>query len=297
MTNPLYLGLLGVAVINVSLASILFRLAAVHGFVAASYRLIFSSALTLMILLLLAATGKHGWPPRLSSWRDIGVMALSGIMLALHFDLWLMSLTHLNVAPSVLIVDSYPAVLALVGWFVFREKYTATQIVGALVAMVGVFAMMMYSSRESLAPPGGDPVLGAVLAFGGMLAVAAYFSIGRGLRSRYSTWEYTLVVYTVAAITSVILTRLLGEPLTGYELRSYIYLLLMALLPMIGGHTIVNFLLGRMSLLASTVPLLGEPVGAALLAWALLGEPIDVVTAVLMALVLVGIWMVVSREA
>lgn len=59
----------------------------------------------------------------------------------------------------------------------------------------------------------------------------------------------------------------------------------------------INYLLARMSLLAATIPVLGEPVGASLLAWAILGEPVTLVEAGWMLLTLAGISLVLLRGA
>lgn len=189
---------LAIAVANVSTASILVRLAGVHGFAAATWRLVLSTILTASILAAAYALGSHR-RPSLPQGMDLLLSIASGTALALHFDLWMASLFHMSVAMSVTVVDSYPAVLALVGYRVFRERYTPLQLLGAFAAMAGVAGIAFYSSHGASSPPGGDPLKGFLLAFAGMLAVAAYFSIGKGLRQRYTTLEYTLPVYGSAA--------------------------------------------------------------------------------------------------
>ncbi len=281
------------AVLNVSTASILVRLSGVHGFVAATWRLIFSSLLTLALVVASEELRKE--LARISR-RDAALMVLSGLMLALHFDLWMTSLQHLSVAASVTIVDSYPAVLALVGYSLFKERYSAMQLAGAGVAITGIMLLSLHSSEGGIVPPGGDPVLGVAASFSGMLAVAAYFSIGKEVRARLSTATYTGVVYASGAFFSTMATLMLGKPLTGFQAGTWLYLVLLAVLPMIGGHTVINYLLSRLSLLASTAPILGEPVGASILAMIVLGEPLDSATAAYMAVTLAGIGMVVLGE-
>ena len=282
-----------VAVANISTASVLVRLAGVHGFAAATWRLVLGSLFTLL-LLLAAERGLGGL--RGASRRDLALMTASGVALALHFGFWMMSLYHLSVAASVTIVDSYPAVLAIVGRLVFRERYSPLQLAGAGLAMAGVAGLAFHAANTGLAPPGGDPALGALLSFLGMLAVAAYFSIGKGLRRRYTTLEYTLVVYSAAAATAALVSLAWGVKLWGYPGETYMYLALLAVLPMLGGHTLINYALGRLTLLAATVPVLGEPVGASILAWLILGEPLTPGEAVLMALTLMGIAIVLLAE-
>ena len=257
---------------------------------AAAWRLIISSLITIALLLVV------GRRPHLPTPRDLALMVAAGIALAAHFGLWMESLYHLNVAPSVTIVDSYPALLAILGRLLFHEDYTRLQLAGATIAMAGVGGLAFYSGSGSLAPPGGDPVLGSLLALAGMLGVATYFTIGKRLREKYTTLEYTAIVYSIAAIAEVLSVKAVGEDLTGYTLQTYMYLVLLALLPMMGGHTIINYLLSRMSLVASTIPILGEPVGAGILAWIILGEPLTLAATLLMAVTLTGIGLVLYGE-
>ena len=279
-----------VAVANISTASIFVRLAGVHGFVAASWRLILSSAATLAYL---AFLGRGELAYR--AWMAPYIL-LSGAALALHFGLWMMSLSHLTVAASVTIVDSYPALMVVLGRLM-GERYTPLQVRGALTAMAGVAGLALYSSGLRIAPPGGDPALGAVLALAGMVCVAVYFAVGKMLRRHLSTAAYTGPVYAVAALVASAITLLLGHSLTGYPARAYLYLAGLAVFPMLGGHTLINYAMKRLSLLAATVPVLGEPVGAAVLAWIVLGERLDPGTVVWMAVTVLGIGLVLAEEA
>ena len=291
-----YYAVLALAVINISTASILVRLAGgegVHGFSAAVWRLVISSTLT---WLLLAVSGGFRFERFLSRPRDLVLMCFSGFSLALHFMLWMHSLAHINVAASVTIVDSYPALLAVVGRLLLGERYSTPQYLGSLVAFTGILGLSIESYEGQLAPEGGNPLYGALLAFGGMVAVSVYFTLGRVLRARYSTLEYTAVVYTSAALTSIALTYTLGVEMLGFTAKAWILLLLLALVPMLGGHTLVNYVIGRLSLLAATVPILGEPVGATILAYIVLGEPITANIAAFMFLTLSGIALVLVWE-
>jgi len=269
------------------------RLSGVHGFVAATWRL----ALGALITLILAALSGSIRELSKANARDLALMALAGAALAAHFGLWMQSLYHLNVAPSVTIVDSYPALMAVVGWKLYGEKPGIAKMLGATIAILGVAGLAWTSNAGNLAPPGGDPALGVTLAFAGMLGVAVYFIVGKSLRSKYSTLAYTLPVYTIAAVLEAVASKIIGEPLTGYTLETYAYLTLLALLPMLGGHTLINYLLGRISLLAATIPVLGEPVGASILAWLILGEHVSPTEAILMTVTISGIALVLWEES
>jgi len=276
-----------VAVSSVSTASVLVRLSGVHGFAAATLRLALGSAITMLFV---AATGEYRKLAKLDK-RTLALMMVSGIALALHFDLWMASLWYTSIAVSVTIVDSYPVLMAVVGSLLFNERYTRKQLVGTGIAVAGV-AGLSWASSKHLSGAHNDSLVGAALAFCGMLAVVAYFSIGKHVRMKVSTLLYTVLVYGMGAIASLVASTAIHVRLAGYDTGTYVFLALLAIVPMIGGHTVLNFLLGRMELLVVTAPVLGEPVGATLLGAVILGEIPSVPVAIFMTITLVGIALV-----
>ncbi len=282
---------LAIAVVNVSAASILVRLSNVHGYVAASWRLLIGSILTLFIYLYLKRRFRLESP---INFKHVFYMALSGVSLALHFTLWMESLRHLAVGASVTIVDAYPALLAIIGTTIFKERYSWREYIGIIITFIGISSLTFESFTNGYSPPGGDPILGSIYALLGMFAVSIYFSIGKAIRASYDTISYTLVVYTVAAITSILMTIYEGIPLLGYPLESYLYLLLLGIVPMVGGHTLLNYLLSRMKLAAVTVPVITEPIVSSILAYILFGEALPSLIILYMSLSILGISLVLT---
>jgi drug/metabolite transporter (DMT)-like permease len=65
---------------------------------------------------------------------------------------------------------------------------------------------------------------------------------------------------------------------------------------MIGGHTLINYLLRYVKTSVATSIALGEPVGASLLAYLLLQQQIDWLQALVMTLVLSSIALTIFQE-
>ncbi len=79
-------------------------------------------------------------------------------------------------------------------------------------------------------------------------------------------------VYATAAVVLLASSLALGAPLVGYPLGEYLIFLALAVVPMIFGHTVYNWALRYVSAPIVSISLLGEPVGASILAYLLLGE-------------------------
>ena len=114
---------------------------------------------------------------------------------------------------------------------------------------------------------------------------------------KLSLLAYISVVYSAAAVVLMGAVVLSGSPVVGFDPRAYIWMLMLALLPQLVGHTSFNWSLGFLPATFATIPALGEPIGSTILAVILLGEIVTPFKLVGGALTLGGIGlMTVSRS-
>lgn len=83
---------------------------------------------------------------------------------------------------------------------------------------------------------------------------------------------YSAVVYTVAAIALWFAVLVVRPSLTGFGGGAWTFILLLALIPQVIGHTALNWALGHLRVVTVGLVVLGEPVIATLLAIPVLGE-------------------------
>ncbi len=272
-----------VAVFAVCWASPLVRLAGgVSALAISAWRLIFSSAF--IFLLLVVRRELHFLRLRRGEW----LLALcSGLLLAGHFWSWIASLSLTSVASSVVLVNTQPIIVGVLSVVLLAERPTRVQWAGILVAVTG--AMIIGWGDFSR---GRSPIVGDLLAIAGAFFVSGYYVIGRRLRQRLPLWSYTGVVYGIAALALTVAVLLSpGVPLARYPARDWLIFLALAAGPMMLGHTGVNYALRFIPAYVANVALLGEPVGATLIAWLLpaIREKPPTQTLVGGALILVGI--------
>jgi drug/metabolite transporter (DMT)-like permease len=99
---------------------------------------------------------------------------------------------------------------------------------------------------------------------------AGYFSIGRSLRQKLDLWAYTGLVYGAAAMVLTLGVLWMPEaPLTGYPLQDWAVFFGLAAVPMMMGHTGINYALRYLPAYVANLASLGEPVGATIIAWLL----------------------------
>jgi drug/metabolite transporter (DMT)-like permease len=279
-----------VAVVSVSFAAPLFRMADAPAITASFWRL----ALATLLLLPWAPRAMAAW--RTFTRRDTLLVAAAGVALGLHFALWVTSLFYTSVAASTCLVTLQAVFVALGGHFLLGDRLSSRAWFGIAVAMLGAAAIAFTDS--SVAPQPGKALLGDALALAGGLGSAAYFLIGRRVRAKRGLVEYVLPVYAIAALTLLVLLPVVGQPLgTGLPPSAFLVFVLLAAVPMLGGHTMSNWAVRYIPAHVVATWILLEPVGAALLAWPLLGEIPAWGVAAGGALVLAGAALTVPRRS
>ena len=275
-------GALGVAVFGVSFSAIFIRLAESPALTIAANRMLLA-VLLLLPPVLASSARRHLQLLNRQDW--IGVL-VSGACLALHFGLWTVSLSYTSVASSVIFVSTHPIFVALAELVVFKRRVGVVGSGGIALTMLG--SVFVGGGDLRL---GGEALYGDVLAVGGALALVGYLIIGRQLRRHMSFLVYSALVYAACWVALSIGAAAAGVSLLGFGPRDLLLFFLLALVSTIGGHTVFNWALRHLPASVIAVAFVGEPAVAALLAWPVLGEPIQMSTALGGALILGGIYL------
>lgn len=253
---------LALGVLSVSWAAILVRLADAPALAIAAWRLVLAGAAALAFALL-----RRRAELRALDGRAYSLLAGAGLALALHFATWISSLRLTSVASSVALVTTQPVWVALLSRALLRERIAPRVAGGIALAVLGGVAMA-----------GGDVAIGPralagdALALAGAIAAALYFVAGRRVRARLSAGAYVGVVYPVAALGLLALAIGAGTQLTGFGARTWTALALLALVPQLLGHSLLNWSLRWLSGTFVAVTIVAEPVMSIVLAIPVLGE-------------------------
>ena len=277
--------MLGLAIVVMSFAGTIIKLAPAPALVIATWRLCISTVVLLPWAYRIRTQLKRAGP--LWHW-----VLLSGFVLALHFATWVLSLKFTSVASSIVLVTTSPLFVGVGSYFFLGEKPSFSLTLGIAVSVVGGVVIGYGDFRMS-----GQALLGDGLAVLGALSAAAYFLIGRRLRPHLALGAYIVPVYGACALFLLASSGLLGEPLTGYPPSTYGLFALLALGPQLIGHSTLNWSLKYLSAGAVAVATLGEPVGAALIAYWLLGEPLTGMTLTGGGLILTGVYVALRSES
>jgi len=283
--SPYRWAALGLGMAAFSTASILTRLAAAPPLVIGAWRMILATALLT----------PFAWPHLRREWRalegrEIVYLFLSGTVLAVHFATWISSLSLTTVASSVILVTTNPIFVGLAMRYLLKERVSRFQALGIAAAMAGSVIVSYGDLQLS-----GRALLGDALALTGALAASTYILLGRAVRRKLSTLAYVWPCYGLAAVLLLGFCLATGQPLLGYSANTYLFFALLAIGPQILGHSSFNWALAHFSPIFITLAILGEPVGASILALIILGEVPPLTAPIGGLLILAGIYLA-SRE-
>jgi len=248
-------------------------------------------ALAVFALLIQTAGKRFRWGP---VREDIGRVAVLGVLLGLHFILFVSAVMDTTIINATVLVNTTAIWSMIVSSVVFKLKPSRVAVFGIVLSFVGV-AIITY----------GDASQGAwtLVLRGDLEAVVAavveafYLSYGREARQKASLMPLMTTIYIFSTLTVLAIGLLANQPLAPpTDLRQILPLIGLGILPTALAHTFYFSSLSHLKSFETAAMALLEPIGATLLGFAVflqVPKPIFVVGA---ALVLAGIFAVAVGE-
>ena len=197
--------------------------------------------------------------------REVGLCLLSGLFLAFHFWTWISSLEYTSVASSAALVTTNPLWVGLASAVLLRERPAPAAIAGIALTVAG--SVLIFTADSGGNGTASNPLLGNTLALIGAISASGYLLAGRALRARISLTAYVWLAYTVAALLLGVAAAARGAAPANLSAAAWGFMALLAIGPQLLGHTAFNWAVRRLTATFVAIAILGEPVGAALLAW------------------------------
>lgn len=268
-----------IGVLAVSTASIFIRFAQTEAsaLAIAAYRMTLATLLLMPVVFI-----RYRFEMGKLKWGILWKIILAGFFLAIHFASWITSLSYTSVASSVVLVTTTPLWVAILANIFLNEKLTRFVIIGLAVALGGSILVGLSSeipfllthkiSLAGLFVNNDKSLFGNLFALVGALTAAGYMLIGRIIRPQLSLPVYTFLVYGVSAVFILVAVAATGTPLSGFKPPIYLWLVLLAVVPQLIGHSAFNWALRYVPASLVSIALLGEPIGSTILAMLFLRE-------------------------
>jgi drug/metabolite transporter (DMT)-like permease len=196
--------------------------------------------------------------------RQALILVAVGAVLAGHFFVFTTALKLTSVASATILVTCHPFIVIIVSHFWLKES-SKFVVPGMVLGFLGV-VVISYGNA------GGDSLTGDFLAFLGALLAAIYILMGRFFRRRLGLISYVFTIYASATLFLFGACLIGNVSLWPYPFEELALFAALAIVSTILGHTLFNWSLKYLPAYVISVSLLGEPVGATILAVVLLSE-------------------------
>lgn len=203
---------------------------------------------------------------------DALIILIGGIFLSLHFVLWVSSLEYTTVLISGVLVTTTPIWVALLELLVLKVRLSWGVIIGLVIALIGGILIATPSDGNPTVPTADNPLLGGLLALTGAWAVAVYFIVGKKMRAGVSLTPYIFMVYGIGALVTLAIILITNTPITGYSSAGYGWIILIAVMPQLIGHTSLNYALAFLPATIVSLSTQTEPILSAIAAYIIFRE-------------------------
>jgi drug/metabolite transporter (DMT)-like permease len=274
-----------VGMIAISFSPIFVRYSDAPAAIQGMYRMLFT------VLLMLPFGSKHIRKIRYISGKDWLLLSLAGFFLALHFLLWMESISFTSIASSTIILALEPVFVMIGAFFVFKDRAHKFAILGLIIALAGAFFVGSGDIGISQTAFTGD-----ILSFLGTIAIAVNMLIAKRILTRIPSYLYSLIVFSVTFLCFAFYNLSLGTSMMGYPGKEWLLFLLLAIVPTVFGHMIFNWLLQYVKPTTISMTVLAEPVGASLLGIVIFREMITEFQVIGGVFIIIGLLLYLKSE-
>lgn len=280
-----YLALL-IGVLMLSMTGILVRWADAPGTITAAYRL----GIAALVLTPLALRERKKTAPRHKyGW---GLLILAGFFVAADHGTLNTSISLTRIANATLLNNLSPLWVALFVLLVWRESLNRWFWLGLILALAGAGVILGVDLINHPQLGTGD-----FLAFLSSFFYAGYFLVTQVARRSGSLWWYSWAIYVVSAVLLLGFNLILGIPLFGYPLKTFLVFIAIGFFCQAIGITSIVYALGHLPASIVSPTMVAQIVLTSLLAIPLTGEWLSVFQVVGGVIVIAGIILVnISRS-
>lgn len=224
--------------------------------------------------------------------KQIAIIVLAGAFLAGDLTLWNSSFSYTSVANANVLVNLTPFTVIPVSYFLFKEKMMPKFLFGGLVTLIGVLVLM--SNKVSISP---DRLLGDSLSLGSSVFYAMFMITVYKLRDLVTS---TIIMFISAFGTLLVLATVIFFT-EGFYVPQYFgelwSLLALALVSQILGQGLLAYCLGKVNACLSSLISLSQPVVAALYAWVIFNENLNLQTVIAILITLTGVYLAKTQTS
>lgn len=215
----------------------------------------------------------------------------AGLLLALHFALWLLGLARTSIAAASALVATQPLAILVAASATLGLRPSRREILGIVGATAGAAVVASASGAASHTLAGDALVLGAVVVY------AAYVVVTRRLREAAPALPYAALVYGASSLALAPFAIATSVAEASPPPRAWLAVVGLAMVPTLVGHTLAQRAARSATPLAVAMISPGETIGSIAIGALFLREAPSTRELAGAALVVLGLLVAVTRRA
>ena len=216
------------------------------------------------------------------------ILFLLGILSSFHFVLFVLAVQKTSVANALILVNTAPILVLILAPLLLKEAITPVDVLSVGITFIGAGILIGFDTLRLTA----GHLIGDLCALGSALCYAIYVIVARKLRQRYSASVIMGWFFGLGAVFLWLGGIVLRDSFFTNPTRlSWLFLILLGVLPTGIGHFSYNLSLKYLPAARASTIILLEPVSGTMLAWIVFREVPPILSGIGMLTVLVGIGM------
>ena len=286
-------GALVLAVVGVTWSAIFVRWAGTPGPVSALYRVLIAAAVLIPWRLSVTPAPRRAAASRMDPRRARWIAIAGGVFFALDLAMWNTAVMKTQAAIASLLGNLTPVFVGLLSWIVLARRPHRSFWVGLLLSLIGCVLIVGAHLDTTVA---AGALAGDALAIVACVFFAAYLLTTERVRVAMDTLTFNTLAIVGSVVMLAAICVAFGFPLTGYPSRTWLALAGLGLISQLGAYYALVYALGHLPATVTSVSLLAQVPGTAILAMLLLGEPLTGIQILGAAIVLAGIYVVNTMD-
>ena len=266
-------------ILCISWSAILVKLADISGFGSGFYRLLFGTIGIIPIWLYFRKP--------ITDWYGVKIAIICGVLFACDIALWNTSIMLSKASISTLLANLAPVWVGFGALLFMKEKPNKIFWIGTAISIIGVAIIIGMKDIS-----GASLTLGNILAIIASLFYGAYLITVKKGRNTLDTFSFTTISMVASTVVLGIICLFSGTQLTGFSTNTWVYLIILGVVPQLLGWLAINQALGHIHPTVASVSLLSQTVFTAIFSLPILGEVLTLREISGAAIVLFGIYLV-----
>lgn len=199
------------------------------------------------------------------------LLAMGAISIGFFHVLWNTAVLLNGASVSTVIQCNAPIFVTVMAWIIFKEPLTSRKIIAVVLAVIGTVLIsgILGMSAIQISSLGVFTALFAAIFYG------SFSLFGKKLTGDYNSWTILLYIFGFASLTLLPFQLFTPSPFP-YQAPALFYFVGLILIATISGFAIYTTALAHMQASIAAITATSEVVFAAVLAYFILGERMDV---------------------